>query len=138
MGAHGAVQLALNYPGTYSVVGAHSMVLRRPDTAPVFFGGAADYAKRDPMTLIRAKADVARSISLWIDIGEQDPWSRIARQFNEELDGLRIAHEWRIGPGDHSAAYWTANLPQYLRFYDAALRRAQAAPHVLDLGLASP
>ncbi|TMC35023.1 MAG: hypothetical protein E6J24_04710, partial [Chloroflexi bacterium] len=38
MGAHGAVQLALNYPDTFSIVGAHSLVLRRFDTAPWYFG----------------------------------------------------------------------------------------------------
>lgn len=125
MGAHGALQLALNYPGTFGVVGAHSLVLRRPDTAPAYFGGPADYAKRDPMTLVKAKADVARSVSLWIDIGEQDPWSPLARQFNAVLDGLQIRHEWRIGPGDHSAAYWSGNLPRYLRYYDSAIARGR-------------
>src|ERR1041385_2887424 len=52
MGAHGAVQLAMNYPGTFSVVGAHSLVLRRYDTAPAFFGSVADWAKGDPMPLV--------------------------------------------------------------------------------------
>lgn len=138
MGAHGAVQLALNYPGTFGVVGAHSLVLRRSDTAPAYFGGPAEFAKRDPMTLIRSKVDIARSVSLWIDIGEQDQWSRLARQFNEVLDGLQIRHEWRIGPGDHSAAYWSGNLPRYLRYYDRALGRARALPLALDLLVARP
>ena len=128
MGAHGALQLALNYPGTFGVVGAHSLVLRRPETAPAYFGDPADFAKRDPMTLVTAKADIARSVSLWIDIGEQDPWSPLARQFNTVLDGLQIRHEWRIGPGDHSAAYWSGNLPRYLRYYDRALTRGRTSP----------
>ena len=29
MGAHGALQLALNYPGEFTAVGTHSLVLRR-------------------------------------------------------------------------------------------------------------
>jgi len=138
MGAHGALQLALNYPGTFGVVGAHSLVLRRPDTAPAYFGGATEYAKRDPMSIVRARPELARSVSLWIDIGEQDPWSPIARQFNTLLDGLRIRHEWRIGPGDHSAAYWSGNLARYLRYYDRALARARTGPPTQTGALALP
>lgn len=138
MGAHGALQLALNYPGTFGVVGAHSLVLRRPDTAPAYFGGPADYAKRDPMSLVKVKPDLARSVALWIDIGEQDPWSPLARQFNAVLDGLQIRHEWRIGPGDHSAVYWSGNLPRYLRFYDGALHRGRGGSPTLTSALALP
>lgn len=138
MGAHGALQLALNYPGTFGIVGAHSLVLRRAESAPAYFGGPADYAKRDPMSLVKVKPDLARSVALWIDIGEQDPWSPRARQFNDLLDGLRIRHEWRIGPGDHSAAYWTANLQRYLRYYDRALARARTGPPTLTGAFALP
>ena len=122
MGAHGALQLALNYPDTFGVVGAHSLVLRRFGSAPKYFGGPNEYAKRDPMTMVRAKPDLARSLSLWIDIGDQDPWTPLAKQFNTELDELKIAHQWRLAQGDHSSAYWQASLGDYLRYYDTALR----------------
>lgn len=121
MGAHGALQLALNNPGTFAAVGAHSLVLRRFGSAPRYFGDPADYAKRDPMTIVRTKPDLARSLSLWIDIGDRDPWSPIARQFNAQLEELRIAHDWRLVPGDHSNDYWRSNLSDYLRFYGRAL-----------------
>lgn len=121
MGAHGALQLALNFPDTFGVVGAHSLVLRRFGSAPKYFGDPKEYATRDPLTIVRAKPDLARSISLWIDIGDQDPWMPVAKQFNQELEELRIAHQWRVAPGDHSSAYWQANLLEYLRYYDRAL-----------------
>lgn len=125
MGAHGAVQLAFNYPGTFSVVGAHSLVLRRYDTAPAYFGLPSDYAKRDPMQLALTKTELLRSLDLWIDIGDKDPWAGLAKQFDGELGSLNVAHVWHEWSGDHSASYWSAHVGDYLRFYgDALARRA--------------
>lgn len=127
MGAHGAIQLAMNYPGMFSVVGAHSLVLRRYDTAPAFFGSVADWAKRDPMQLVYKTAGQMKRLDLWIDIGKDDPWAKLAEQFNGELDTLNIPHEWHEWSGDHSASYWESHLEQYLRFYDGALRNHASA-----------
>jgi enterochelin esterase-like enzyme len=121
MGAHGALQLALNYPGRFSVVGAHSLVLRRYGSAPAYFGSASDYADRDPMQLVRAKSDVVRNVDLWIDIGDKDQWAPLAEQFHQELNALKIAHVWHEWSGDHSARYWGAHLRDYLRFYGDGL-----------------
>ncbi len=121
MGAHGALQLALNYPDTFAAVGAHSLVLRRFGNAPAFFGDAAEYAKRDPMELVYIKMSAARAFALWIDIGNQDPWVPLASRFESELKELRIDHQWHEWPGDHSGSYWSAHLADYLHFYDAAL-----------------
>ena len=132
MGAHGAVQLAFSYPGTFSVVGAHSLVLRRYDTAPAFFGLPADYAKRDPMQLAVVKTELLRSVDLWIDIGDQDPWARLAKQFDGELADLKVTHVWHEWAGDHSGTYWSAHVGDYLRFYgDALAKRAVSRPPLL-------
>ena len=122
MGAHGAMQLAMNFPNTFSVVGAHSLVLRRYDTAPAYFGSLADWAKRDPMQLVYSTAQSVKRLDLWIDIGTSDPWAKLAEQFNAELSSLKIDHQWHEWSGDHSASYWETHLEDYLRFYDSALR----------------
>lgn len=127
MGGHGAFQLALNYPDTFGVVGAHSIALRRASSAPTFFGDATEYADRDPMALVRTRTPLARSLQLWVDIGDQDPWAPLARQFHGELEQLGIQHDWREWRGDHSATYWKQHLDDYLRFYDTALARCAAA-----------
>ncbi len=132
MGAHGALQLALNFPGTFSAVGARSLVLRRFGNAPDYFGNAAEYAKRDPMQLVKAKREVAKSLALWVDIGTLDPWEPLARQFDGELNALGIGHRWNEYPGGHSAAYWGANLADYLRFYDAAFNPRLSAAAASD------
>ncbi len=121
MGAHGAIQIAMNYPGTFTVVGAHSLVLRRYDTAPAYFGSQAEWSKRDPMQLVYSKTDAMKRLDIWIDIGASDPWAKLAEQFNGELDSLAISHQWHEWSGDHSASYWCAHLTEYLRFYDRAL-----------------
>jgi S-formylglutathione hydrolase FrmB len=121
MGAHGALQLALNNPGVFTAVGAHSLVLRRFNNAPAYFGTAADFAKRDPVQIVKSVGAAGCSFSLWIDIGEADPWVANAEQFNAQLADLGVKHQWHLWAGDHSDAYWSAHLDDYLRFYDASL-----------------
>ena len=123
MGAHGATQLALNFPGTYAAVGAHSLVLRRFGSAPGFFGNAVQYSLRDPMTLIYGSVGLARGTALWIDIGDKDPWLPLARQYHRTLGELQIPHAWYEWRGDHSGRYWGAHVGDYLRFYDGAIGR---------------
>ena len=120
MGAHGALQLALNYPGEFGAVGAHSLVLRRFGSAPAYFGGLKDFATRDPMQLVNTKGC---PFALWIDIGSDDPWATLATQFDGELTGLGIRHEWHLWSGGHSDVYWTAHLDDYLAFYSGSFSR---------------
>ncbi|TMC69794.1 MAG: hypothetical protein E6J13_10525 [Chloroflexi bacterium] len=121
MGAHGAMQLALNFPGIWTVVGAHSPSLRPEGDAPSFLGRGADFAARDPLALITAKPELARTYSWWIDSGDADPWVREAAAIHTELSSLGIANEWHSYPGDHSASYWSAHIPDYLAYYARAL-----------------
>lgn len=117
MGGHGAIQLALNFPGTWSVVGAHSPSLRPEGDAPTYLGTGAAFAARDPYSLIAAKPDVARTITWWIDSGDTDPWRTQAQAISAELTSLGIANDWQPYAGDHSAAYWSAHVSDYLEFY---------------------
>lgn len=121
MGAHGAMQLALNFPGVWGVIGAHSPALRPYGDAPTYLGRDAEFAARDPLQLVRAKPEVARSHTWWIDAGDVDPWRDPARAISEELTVRGIANEWRQFPGDHSLAYWTAHVEEYLRYYSSSL-----------------
>src|SRR5919204_2744202 len=120
MGGHGAMQLALNFPGTWSIVGAHSPSLRPEGDAPTYLGKGAQFAARDPYALIAAKPDLARSMTWWIDSGDVDPWRAQAKAISDELTSLGIANEWTQFAGDHSAAYWSAHVGDYLAFYSNA------------------
>ena len=120
MGGHGAIQLALNFPGTWSIVGAHSASLRIEGDAPTYLGYGADFAARDPYDLIAAKSDIARTITWWIDSGDVDPWHVPSEKIADELASLGIPVQWHPYTGDHSAAYWSAHVGDYLEFYAAA------------------
>ena len=121
MGAHGALQLALNFPNTWSIVGAHSPSLRPEGDAPTYLGTGAAFAARDPLALIQAKPDLARTYSWWIDSGDGDPWRAQSQQISDELDALGVAHEWHPFIGGHWVPYWSAHVSEYLTYYAGAL-----------------
>ena len=127
MGAHGAMQLSLNYPGVFGSVGAHSLVLRRFGSAPQFFGEQIDFEERDPVVLVRERTEIARTLAVWIDIGADDEWAPLAIEFENELNELRITNQWHLWPGGHTDQYWSSHVADYLRYYDAAL--AGKVPH---------
>ncbi|MBI4494439.1 MAG: OpgC domain-containing protein [Chloroflexi bacterium] len=120
MGAHGALQLAFNYPHVFRAAGSHSPSLYEEDWLPML-GNGADYAARDPISLA-ASAPGLDQLQLWIDIGEEDPWLERAELLHETLATRGIDHEWNVLPGGHDGEYWQRNLVTYLRFfYDRVL-----------------
>jgi enterochelin esterase-like enzyme len=128
MGAHGALQLALNFPDVYRVVGAHSVVLRQANALPDYFGNAAESRMRDPVMLAAAHPATAKSLSISMDIGLQDTWYPPAKAFHDQLVREGVPHDWRTPPGDHTAEFWSSQIPANLRFYSAALAGEWRAP----------
>ncbi len=126
MGGHGAMQLSLNFPGIWSVIGAHSPALRPFGDAPTYLGAGAEFAARDPLALIKARPDLARTYTWWIDLGDADPWRVPATAIHDQLTALGITHEWRVFPGGHDLAYWSSHVEDYLRYYAGALCRERA------------
>ena len=129
MGGHGAMQLALNFPGIWSAVGAHSPSLRPEGDAPTYLGFGKAFAARDPLALIKANPDIARAYTWWIDTGDVDPWRGPAAGIHSQLASFGIPHTWKQHSGDHSAQYWSAHVEDYLRYYAGALcRTASSCP----------
>ena len=129
MGGHGAMQLSMNFPGIWSAIGAHSASIRsegvrlqpKPSDAPTYLGFGAEFAARDPLALIKAKPDIAKQYTWWIDTGSQDPWRAQAQAIHDALGSLGIKDQFHIFEGGHELAYWNAHLEDYLRFYAGAL-----------------
>lgn len=121
MGGHGALQLAMNNPDVFAVVGAHSFALRRHDTAPAFFGDQSYFNAHDPVYLFQTDPATAQKFTLWLDVGSDDSWRPADEAFNKQLTDEGIAHAWHEYPGGHEDAYWSAHTGDYLRFYGAAL-----------------
>jgi enterochelin esterase-like enzyme len=129
MGGHGAMQLSMNFPGIWSAIGAHSPSLRsegvrlqpKASDAPTFLGFGAEFAARDPLSLIKAKPDVAKQYTWWIDAGSQDPWKAQDQAIHDALTGLGIKDQFHVFEGGHELAYWAAHMEEYLRYYAGAL-----------------
>jgi putative tributyrin esterase len=119
MGAHGALQIALNNPQTFGVVGAHSPSIRSEEAAPAFFGRGAAFAQRDPISLVR-DSDLRTPPRIWIDAGKDDPWLPGAEALHQALAEKGWAHEWHVYPGEHDGWYWGDHLWEYLPFYGRA------------------
>lgn len=131
MGSHGAFQLGLNSQGMFRCAAGHSIVVRDYATAsqqfPLAFGTRAEFAQRDPMTLMNAYVD-RRQVPLkkvWIDIGKQDDplFLRQARLFKREL--VRVGYSANQGDkldvdltdGRHDYEYWKKRMPEYINWY---------------------
>jgi enterochelin esterase-like enzyme len=127
MGGHGALQLALNHPATFSVAGAHSPTLRPFETSPEFFGSPQWFARYDPLTLVRTTAAAPR-IATWIDIGHEDTWRRSAEALRAAYEAKQAPLEFRTLEGEHEGWYWRYYLPEYLGFYSAALHASEWSP----------
>lgn len=121
MGAHGALQLAMNYPGTFGVVGAHSPTLRRRDTMPAYFGDQAYFNAHDPVYLLQQHPEAARAVTLWLDVGAEDIWAPVVEEFHQQLADAGVAHVFHVFPGGHASEFWAGNVAAYLAFYGAAL-----------------
>jgi enterochelin esterase-like enzyme len=130
MGGHGALDIALNHPDRFGVIGAHSMALRRSEDALEFFGNADNWKAHHPPSICQNDPQKVRRarFALWIDIGSGDRWAPENRRFHAQLEASGIAHTWREAEGGHDAAYWSANMPEYLRYYASALRTPSRAP----------
>lgn len=120
MGAHGALQIALNHPDVFSIVGAHSPSFRPRAEVPAYFGDDAQFALRDPTQLVAAHPDSARTLTIWLDYGLQDGFRAGQLLFEQALIDNDIPHTLHERVGDHSYIYWNAHLLEYLRFYSAA------------------
>lgn len=131
MGAHGALDIALNNPGLFGVVGSHSLALRPMHDALSFFGTPKNWAAHDPVTLCRTSSKEIRNgdFALWLDIGKDDKWAPDNVAFHKELEAAGIPHTFNLWDGGHDRAYWSAHVEDYLRFYGDAFRTRPPRNH---------
>lgn len=128
MGGYGALQLAINYPDVFGVAGADSPSLHTFASAPPFFDNEAYFDAHDPMHLFALHSEVARTLKLYIDVGQQDPWLPVVYSFHQLLQDQGIPHEWHAFEGGHEGTYWSTHAPDYLQFYSATLGSGVSQP----------
>jgi enterochelin esterase-like enzyme len=119
MGAHGALQLAFNYPWVFGVVGAHSPSLREDDGEIPFLGTGEEWEARDPLSLA-ATAPGIEGLKIWIDLGDEDVYYDRVELLKDALEARGLEPEWHVQAGrDHG--WWDYYVEDYIRFYDSAL-----------------
>jgi enterochelin esterase-like enzyme len=98
-----AVHLMLRDVDLFGTVGLHSPAIFEDD-GPYL----EDWVKAMPSTSWPR---------IWIDAGDQDRELSSILAFEAILSKYEIPHEWHLYTGDHSEAYWSAHVTEYLKWY---------------------
>ncbi|HET7771221.1 MAG TPA: alpha/beta hydrolase-fold protein, partial [Chloroflexota bacterium] len=122
MGGHGALQLALNFPEVFAVVGAHSASIRPESQAPRYFGRGGGFARRDPLTLA-LDSQLSSPPRIWLDAGDDDHWRFPLHELHEILEKKGWEHEYHVYEGGHDGWYWGDHIWDYLPFYARAFEK---------------
>ncbi|MCS6801838.1 MAG: alpha/beta hydrolase-fold protein [Chloroflexota bacterium] len=137
MGATGALQFGLRRPDLFGIVGAHSPSFRTTFASEDFahfeylevfwyFRNPAGYRPYDPFELAPQQAAAARSLRIWLDVGDADIWRPTVERFHALLTQLDIPHEFSIGSGIHEFTYWGPRMVDYVTFYGRAFSEREA------------
>lgn len=104
-GASWAIHFGLTHPELFGAVGGHSPPVFSEEASKV--RGWLDSIPENLMP------------RFWLDIGERDQRQILssATWFEGLLTEREIEHEWHLWEGDHSEAYWSSHVDEYLRWY---------------------
>ena len=110
-GGYGAINIAAQSPGEFSVVESWSGY-ERPDKLHAIFGSRLELlAANDPRTRVRHEAAKLRRLGtyFWFYSGSADPLERQNAAFARELTSLHLPHEYFVVYGGHNWAVWRDN-----------------------------
>lgn len=136
MGGEGALRLALTNPDIFGIAAAHSPSLRTdfsqfaPELGPIF-GNDAYWRTVTPLWLV-VDTDSAYSLTLSIDVGEDDPWRPNVQELSDRMTARGIHHRFEVLPGEHAAEYWIENVDRYVSFYGASFPSGSALEIISD------
>jgi enterochelin esterase-like enzyme len=106
-GGFWALSIGMRHPEFFGAVGGHSASLDTDITPPDF----------NPLDLAR-NAPFIDTLRVYLDNGANDPVRPEVELLSNYLVQQRVAHEYVINPlGEHTDAYWTAHMADYLTFY---------------------
>jgi enterochelin esterase-like enzyme len=105
-----AIQLGFKNYELFGMIGLHS---------PAIFKDDSPYLE----TWLRAIPPESRP-RLWFDIGDNDKELGSGRVLEEMLTRYSYLHEFHMYSGDHSEAYWSLHVEEYLRWYAEAWKDA--------------
>lgn len=131
MGGYGALRMALGRPDLYASVNSHSGALLRGsgmhialDEAEMLriFGKNPKGTDHDIIHLVRKAQKAGLLPKILIDCGTEDFLLDHNRRYHQELDKLKIEHEYREFPGSHTWDYWDLHVREAIAFHAKNLR----------------
>jgi len=146
MGGYGALRFAFAHPQMFSAVSAHSAALVASAPRPpnhgagggsllagmlgALFGNPIDPAfwnENSPFVLARRNAAEIARLKIYFDCGSEDSFGfdQGARDLHEELDKLKVKHEFHIYPGGHGVDYFLAHVAASMEFHSRAFQEAR-------------
>jgi len=102
-GAGWALRIGLKHPDQFGAIGLHSPAVLAPD-----------------LYYLESWIDSAQAVgvpAIWIDYGERDTSRPGALELAASLAELGVTFASSSAPGEHTAAYWSSRLEDYLAWY---------------------
>jgi enterochelin esterase-like enzyme len=121
MGGLGALNLAFQHPDLFGSVGGHSPSVRLEPDPALWFLKDDNFWWNNPIWLAQHQPGLD-TLSIWLDAGDEDVWLPNIEAVHAALVQQGLHTIWHVYPGPHEAEYWIEHVPDYLRFYGAALR----------------
>lgn len=146
MGGYGALRFAFAHPQLFSSVSAHSaaLMVEAPrasnhgmgEGSPLagmlgaLFGNPIDAAfwnENSPFVLAKRNAAALAGLKIYFDCGSEDSFGfdQGARALHQELDTLKVKHEFHIYPGGHGVEYFLAHVAASMEFHSRAFPDAR-------------
>lgn len=138
MGGYGAFHLAFGHPELFGAVSAESAALMTEsiedlNTAiragtplgklfgPLFGNPIHEdlWKQSDPFVLAKKNKNEIRNLAIYFNCGKRDDFQFEvgAEVLHKQLDHDGIKNDFHLYPGDHSAGYFLAHLPEVMEFH---------------------
>lgn len=138
MGGFGSFALALRNPELFGAAASLSGALgsagelpyaefSRSDWARMIGPQRGEYAKQHDLSLLSERClSIDNRPALYMSCGKEDYLYPLNALFRQRLDRLGFPYEYEEFEGAHNWDYWTARLPDALRFFGKRLPSAHA------------
>ena len=88
---------------------------------------AAFWNANSPFVLAKRNAAEFARLKIYFDCGSEDSFGfdQGARDLHQELDTLKVKHEFHIYPGSHGVEYFLAHVAASMEFHSRAFQGAR-------------
>ena len=88
---------------------------------------AAFWNENSPFVLARRNAAAMARLKIYFDCGSEDSFGfdQGARDLHEELDSLKVKHEFHIYPGGHGVEYFLAHVAASMEFHSRVFQEGR-------------